>query len=83
MIEHLSFERAVDEYVEMCRVRDGHNFIPRQRAELLFMELGCSTFTFLQESSKQSDRLAATALKTGIVVGFTSSVVTTVGVVII
>jgi hypothetical protein len=37
----------------------------------------------LQESSKQSDRLAATALKTGIVVGFTSSVVTTVGVVII
>jgi hypothetical protein len=82
MIEHLSFERAVDEYVGMCRVRDGHNFIPRQR-ELLFMELGFSTFTFLQESSKQSDRLAATALKTGIVVGFTSSVVTTVGVVII
>ena len=82
MIEHLSFERAVDEYVGMCRVRDGHNSIPRQR-ELLFMELGCSTFTFLQESSKQSDRLAATALKTGIVAGFTSSVVTTVGVVII
>jgi hypothetical protein len=47
------------------------------------MELGCSTFTFLQESSKQSDRLAATALKTGVVVGFTSSVVTTVCVVII
>ena len=49
MIEHLSFERAVDEYVGMCRVRDGHNIIPRKRAELLFVELRCP-FTFLQQS---------------------------------
>ena len=46
MIEHLSFERAVDEYVGMCRVRDGHNFIPRKRAELLFMALRCAYFYF-------------------------------------
>jgi hypothetical protein len=58
---------------------------------ILFLERGRNFFLWslgallllLQKSSKQSDRLAATALKTGIVVGFTSSVVTTVGVVII